>query len=391
MMTVHKKENREDPGPVIVTDAAVVTALGDDLDIVWQGVLNGESAIRPVSRFDVDKGGYAAGIAALIGDLRSAGGRSLLIALLDRLMKQINSVPSDAALVTATIKSGIDHLEALCRNQPAVFADILLTAAGRRVEASMGRSAPPFANSICISASCASSTIAVAHGAAMITAGMTDTVLVCCADVVTEYVFSGFSCLKALSPYPCKPFDARREGLSLGEGAAALLLMSASRAEREGRRRLGTIRGWGISNDAAHITAPVRGGKGLIQAVDDAFTAARVTANDIAAVCAHGTGTVYNDRMELDAFGHLFGRRSLPVFSVKGAIGHTLGAAGGIEVALGLKALSVHTAPPTAGFKTPEEGAEGRVKAERQPMEQGCLLTTNSGFGGVNAALVLAP
>ena len=114
-----------------------------------------------------------------------------------------------------------------------------------------------------------------------------------------------------------------------------------------------------------------------------------IGAEEISAVSAHGTGTVYNDSMEITAFQEVFGKRKPPVFSVKGAIGHILGAAGGIEVALGLKALAEQTAPPTVGLSTPMEGAEGMVSGSQVQFSGNRLLTTNSGFGGVNAALIL--
>ncbi|MBW1803638.1 MAG: beta-ketoacyl-[acyl-carrier-protein] synthase family protein, partial [Deltaproteobacteria bacterium] len=106
-------------------------------------------------------------------------------------------------------------------------------------------------------------------------------------------------------------------------------------------------------------------------------------------ISAHGTGTVYNDLMELTAFRHLFGRRRLPVYSVKGAIGHTMGAAGGIEVALGLKTLLEQVVPPTVGLSNPEDDAAGLVSPFAREMTGDYLLTTNSGFGGTNAAIIL--
>jgi 3-oxoacyl-[acyl-carrier-protein] synthase II len=240
-----------------------------------------------------------------------------------------------------------------------------------------------------ISAACASSSIAIARGAALIATGRADAVLVCCLDVVTEFVFSGFSSLKALSPIPCMPFDRKRNGLSLGEGAATLMLMSRERAEREGRPHLGTVSGWGIAGDAHHITAPARDGSGLIKAVRSALRSAMLEEGDISAISAHGTGTIYNDRMELTAFRHLFGRRKVPVYSVKGAIGHTMGAAGGIEVALGLKTLSEKVVPPTVGLSNPEDDAADLVSVSAREMTGDYLLTTNSGFGGTNAAIIL--
>ena len=136
----------------------------------------------------------------------------------------------------------------------------------------------------------------------------------------------------------------------MGEGAASLLLMKSERAKKEGRPHLGTVLGWGVANDAFHVTAPSPDGCGLVTAVRQALKRADLEPEGISAVCAHGTGTVYNDHMELTAFDRIFKERKLPVYSIKGAIGHTLGAAGGIETALGLKALSDGVAPPTIGF-----------------------------------------
>jgi 3-oxoacyl-[acyl-carrier-protein] synthase II len=277
----------------------------------------GETAIRPITRFPVDQDHYKAKIAAHIDDLKSSGGRSMLQDLLDRLFLGMGPVPSDAALITATIKSGADNLESFCRGKPVNFQDVLLSSiadiAGTQLDLSC--------NGICVSASCASSTIAVAHGAALIESGRVEAVLVCSADLITEYHFSGFSALKALSPFPCRPFDRDRKGLSLGEGAAALLLMNAARARRENLDQLGTVLGWGISNDATHITAPAKSGRGLVQAVDQALRSAKRKPEEITAISAHGTGTVYNDLMELNAFRQVFGERKVPMYSIKGAIG----------------------------------------------------------------------
>ena len=383
-MGVNNLKNKES-SRVVITEAAAVTALGNNLASLWQRLMSGESAIRPITRFPVDQDHYKAKIAAYIDDLKSSGGRSMLQDLLERLLLGMESVPSDAALITATIKSGADNLESFCRGKQVDFRDVLLSSiadiAGTKLDLSY--------NGICVSASCASSTIAVAHGAGLIDSGRAEAVLVCCGDLITEYAFSGFSALKALSPFPCRPFDRDRKGLSLGEGAAAILLMRAARARRENRNQLGSILGWGIANDATHITAPAKSGRGLILAVDQALRSAKRKPEEITAISAHGTGTIYNDLMEITAFRKVFGERKVPMYSIKGAIGHTLGAAGGIEIILGLKSLSNRMIPPTVGFSNPEKGAEGQVSSGSQAVSGDYLLTTNSGFGGVNAALVL--
>lgn len=305
--------------------------------------------------------------------------------LLGRLISQLDSIPPDSLLITATTKSGIDNLERLCRGSVANPRDVLLSAMGE----SVSRKLELTGESINISAACASGNMAVARGAVMIAMGWAEAVLICCMDLVTEFVFSGFSSLQALSATPCRPFDRDRKGLTLGEGAASLLLMSAERAKGESRPCLGKVLGWGAANDARHITAPDPEGVGLTQAIRKALVRANLQPEDIAVISAHGTGTVYNDLMELKAFFRIFGDRRFPVYSVKGAIGHTLGAAGGIEIALGLQSLAAQTAPPTVGFSKPEKGAEGRVSSVPADLGGDYLLTTNSGFGGINAALVL--
>ena len=212
--------------------------------------------------------------------------------------------------------------------------------------------------------------------------------LVCGLDLVSEFVFSGFSALHALSSTACRPFDVSRDGLLLGEGAACLLLMSERRMQQEKRRSLGRIAGWGIASDAHHVTAPSRTAEGLILAVRQAMNRAKVTPADVAAVNAHGTGSVYNDAMELVALHTIFD--PLPPFhSVKGALGHTMGACGALEAIVGLCSLQHQRIPPTTGLQTPEPRGDGRIRAEAQAISGDYLLTSNSGFGGINAAIVL--
>jgi len=365
-----------------ITEAVTLTPFGD-LDALWESLMKSQSAIQPVKRFDADR--YSANIASCIDDLTTDEGHSLIQALVARLMRQLHPVSPDTWLITATTKSGIDNLERDARGETADLNDTLLTGISQQIRSEFKLRG----ECLNISAACASSTIALMQAAMLIASGCTDAVLVCCADLVTEFVFSGFSALQALSERPCRPFDRNRNGLSLGEGAAALLVMSKAQASEEGRRCLGTILGWGAAGDASHVTAPAKDGFGLRQAIIQALQVAGLDAIDIAAISAHGTGTVYNDQMELKAFGKIFGDNLTPIFSIKGAIGHTLGAAGGIEVAVGLQALIAQTIPPTVGFSTAERGAEGRVASHAIDISGDHLLTTNSGFGGINGALIL--
>jgi 3-oxoacyl-[acyl-carrier-protein] synthase II len=369
-----------------ITDLGTVTALGSSLNQTWNNLLAGRCGITPVRHFPTEN--YVSRYAACIPELAQTdpkGASSRIHGVLARMFDGIGPVSSTTSLITATTKAGIDNLEQLCREGAADVTDILPNTIASVIASRLGLSERGFN----ISAACASSTIAIARGAALIASGRTDAVIVCCLDVITEFVFSGFSALQALSPCPCKPFDKHRRGLSLGEGAATIHMMSEHRARELGHPNRATLIGWGISNDATHITAPARDGRGLIEAMQKSLAKADLPPAQIDAVSAHGTGTIFNDAMELTAFKQVFGRRRLPIYSVKGAIGHTLGAAGGIEIATAVQALAAGMAPPTVGFSQPEAGAEDWIACEPQKISGRYLLSTNSGFGGINAAVIL--
>jgi 3-oxoacyl-[acyl-carrier-protein] synthase II len=323
--------------------------------------------------------------AACIQDLLPSYEQSMIFQLIERLFTTMGEVPSESYLIVATTKAGIDNLERIDQRQQPDLHYTLPSGMPAWICQKLGLAG----EGINISGACASSAIAIAQGASMISSGRVDVVLICCMDLVTEFVFSGFSALKILSPVPSRPFDNDRLGLSLGEAAASLLLMSRERAQHYGKTPIGTICGWGIATDAAHITSPAKDGLGLIQAIHQALRKACIKEEEIAAINAHGTGTVYNDLMELIAFHNVFGNRKMPIHSVKGAIGHTMGAAGGVEAAISLNSLITRIVPPTVGFLNPEEGAEGLVSSEPFPLTGNYILTTNSGFSGINAAVVL--
>ena len=305
--------------------------------------------------------------------------------LIDRVFRIPVSMPSDTYLITASTKAGIDQiLESYAAKKTCPSAGFLPD-----ISEYIKEKLSITGGSLHVSAACASSTVAIAKGASLIRSGRCDSVLVCCFDLVTEFVFSGFCSLQAMSPFPCTPFDKNRKGMSIGEGAAYLLMMNSKKAEEYNKASMGDLLGWAVTNDATHITRPDQNGDGLSLAIEQSLDIACLNADDISAVCAHGTGTYYNDSMELASYKNVFRERHLPVFSIKGSIGHTLGAAGGIEAAVSLKCFTENTVPPTAGFKEPEDGAENLVCSEVNKTDISCILSTNSGFTGVNAAVIM--
>lgn len=368
-----------------ITHAAMVSPLAADLEGAWQRLCHGHGAIAPLTRFDT--GAYLSNVAACVTDLEPpVAGRSLLCPLLDMLTVQLGSWPvavESTQLVTASAKCGVDVLERRMRGETGHGADLLPQGMRQRVCDRLGKE---FMTGEHVSAACASGSAALIRGAQSILAGRCTQALVVAADLVTAFTMSGFSALHALSPLPCRPFDANRDGMSLGEGAAALLLMPLSRARELGQTPLGLLTGWGMASDARHITAPAKDGRGLAKALQQALCRAGRSATD--AVCAHGTGTVYNDAMELTAFSEIFPQMPL-LFGCKGALGHAMAASGAMELAISLLALRDSRLPPTFGCSEPEPLLAGKVTQRSQEFAGRSLLSCNSGFGGVNTALVL--
>jgi 3-oxoacyl-[acyl-carrier-protein] synthase II len=368
---------------VVINRAATVTALGDGLEPLWRNLLDGRSGIAPLTRFESEN--YLSRQAACIADLQAPARGSLLDSILERVAAQLGSVPQDSRLLVASTKGEIDRLTDAGRqgaeNPPAVLFEPLL----KKIACRFGLS-----DSGCnINAACASSTIALARGAALIAAGQAETVLVYAADLVSEFVFSGFSALQALSDRPSRPFDRQRNGLTLGEAGVALLLMSEERARLCAQQSLAYIVGWGAANDAHHVTAPARDGSGLIRSCHQALNRAGIDATQIAAINAHGTGTLYNDAMELTAFNSVFAEKLPPLHGVKGSLGHCLGAAGGVEIAIAGKALQQQRIPGTVGCQEPEEAGQKSLSCGPQQISGDYLLCSNSGFGGINGVVIL--
>lgn len=229
---------------------------------------------------------------------------------------------------------------------------------------------------------CISGLSAIITAKYLISGGKYKNAVICGGDVITDFVAAGFSSLKAVSPEPCRPFDEKRNGLSLGEACGTLIL---SDEDRTGERII--VAGGSQSNDANHISGPSRDGSGLYLAVDSALKEASLTSADIDSISAHGTGTVFNDEMESKAFESAE-LSAVPVFSLKGFFGHTLGAAGVIESVLSVHAMKENIILPSGGFETCGVSGSISISGKYKNTKNDICLKTGSGFGGCNAGVV---
>ena len=376
--------------PVYVVAQELLCAYGRGVARCADGLQAGQSALRPATGGNWPAALEAQFVGAIPPEAFSASETSRFSALLRAGLAGM-ALPADAAIYLATTAGAIDELEA------AVFAGADFDGQGgfsclHRLAAAAFGVVPERVQ--VVSSACASSTAALVLAAGAIRRGECESALVVGADIVSEFVLAGFAALMAVDPDGAHPFDAGRKGVALGEAFAAALLMQGDRAAREGRPCLGVVGGWGLTCDANHLTGPSRDGAPLAEAIRTAVAMAGGAPADVATICAHGTGTVYNDQMELLAFRRAFGEAPRPTFSVKGGMGHVLGAAGLAETLLALEFLRRGRIPPTVGLRQMADDATGWVSAEPRAVDSaGLLVSTNSGFGGTNAAvaLTLAP
>jgi 3-oxoacyl-[acyl-carrier-protein] synthase II len=369
----------------LVVEYDLLTPYGQGLNTCWAGLLSGRVAAQPIARFSVAP--FPCGIAALVDGLDPRLADSLALQMLGRLLPPARPrIPADTEMILATTAGEIDLLERAALAGAAANDAARLDRLAVKAARLCGLAGP----GLVVSAACASANAAVACAAARIRRGQSDSVLVVACDSVTEFVFSGFSALLALDPEGARPFDAQRRGLMLGEACGYALLMSSERAARESRAVFGEVAGWGLTNDANHMTGPSRDGQGLVAAIGKALRSAGMEPDAIGSISAHGTGTPYNDAMELKAFGAVFGAAPRPTYSVKGGIGHTLGAAGLVEMLVALESLRQAIVPPTVNLRTVDPLAQGWVAPQAVSLRSAeATLSTNSGFGGINAALIL--
>lgn len=396
-----------------ITGLGAVSGLGIGVAALWDGLCAGVQAPRrypALGRVELDigpvakvllpdeqallAGGGDDGRALLTGWPRAAMMAQLAAdeALRDAGLHPVPGAPLRLGLTVGTTLGEkapwVQRLRALCGAESAPTAGGFGVAAPARALAHRYGAQ----HLQVTSTACASGNVALGMALKWLRAGLCDVVLCGGVDAISEFVLSGFHSLRAQAKAPCQPFDRARSGLNLGEGAAFLVLESEDHARRRGQRIRAYLSGYGLSCDANHMTGPDRQGRGAARAMSAALVDAGLGAPAVDFVSAHGTATVFNDAMEARGLALVLGERSatVPVNSIKGSLGHTLGAAGALEAVMAVRALEEQVIPPTAGLgERDPEIALHLVVGAPQAAALSVVLSTSSGFGGVNAALVL--
>ena len=394
----------------MVTGAGIITALGRGWTPNAAGFRAGRVAFRPVSLFDVSRQrvqtaaevDLPAGLPEHRLSSRSAArldrATRLLLWAVDEAWTQSGWTPSDnLPVVLGTTSGGMNLGQALYRQaigtphshrqQPTRVLQYQPQLQALTVAQAFGFSGPI----TIIANACASGANAIGHAFELLRRGSTERVLTGGYEALCQLLFAGFDSLQALSPTRCRPFDADRDGLALGEGAAMLALETLESARRRDALILGEIIGYGASTDEHHLTQPHPKGDAALASMMAACASGQVSPDQVGYVNAHGTGTPLNDSAETAALNRWAGANagSLRVSSTKSSIGHLLGAAGAVETVICLMALREQWLPPTSTIETPEPSCNFSIV--RQPIDIAFdyALTNSFGFGGANATLIL--
>ena len=403
---------------VVITGIGAVTPIGSGAEGLWEGVRRGESAVRPISRFDASP--FSSQVAAEVDfdpqdHLSSKHARRLdrfsqlalvsaKMALEDADITVQRVADAGAGIYTGSALAGVafaeDQHTAYVTEGPHHVNPLLALAvfggaASSNVTIQLGLTGP----SLAYGNSCAAGLIALGEAARLIRDGHVPIMLAGGAEApMAPLTFGAFTMIRVLSTRnddpatASRPFDAGRDGFVIGEGAAILVLESLEHARARGARIYAELKGYGTTSDAHHMTAPHPDGIHAARAMSDAISSAGLKPHDIDYVNAHGSSTVLNDTTECRAIRIALGDHAeqISVSGTKGLHGHALGATGAMEAAICAMGLERGHLPGTANLSDPDPGCDlDIIPPEGRDQQAGHLLCNAFGFGGINASLVM--
>lgn len=403
---------------VVVTGMGCISPHGRGARTLWDGLVAGRSALKPITLFDVSafrnaSAGVVDGYDAPAAGESARSVRMLSDATREALSDALGLDGADAAAIKAAVSGssgfaaagivagtnfgGMSAAEtALVEGKTdltkANLSGYLFGAAGEALAETYGLRGPRQN----LSLSCASGTAAIGLAFDLIRRGRAEVAIAAGYDELSLYIYAGLSALRAMTPETIRPFDLRRKGTIFSEGAGVLVLESAEHAAKRGAKKIyARVLGRFMNNDAYHMTAPETEAIGIKALMRAALKDANIAPEKIDHINLHATGTPYNDAIETKAVLDVFGERgaSIPVCSVKSSIGHTMGAAGVIESIAAIHSLNEKQVPPVLGLEAEHKDPACNLNAPigaALKADIRTVLKTSYGFGGTNAAVVLA-
>ena len=392
----------------LVTGVGLVNAIANDFESFVEAMRAGRCGQRTITSFDAsglrnpracEAADFDPGPVYERRDKRKMDRSSeLVLAAFDQAVAmaqlEVHGVePARGAVVMgSTLGGAVTGYRYYCavlegRRRPSRLRDHSMHAPGYRVCIETGFLGP----NLVFSTACTSSNLALAVAHDLVRADKADVVIAGGFDPLSPISCAGFSVMRNVTPGVCRPFDRNRDGLVLGEGSAVLIVEADDFAARRGARALAAVRGYGIVSDARSMTAPDPTAAGPAASMRQAIEMAGLTPDRVDLICAHGTGTLLNDRTEAKALRNVFGPRGseIPCVSIKSMVGHTLGAAGAMNAAAALAAGQGGYIPPTIHFQEPDPRDPVACSAEARPGTPRHVLSNTLGFGGSNCSVVM--
>lgn len=372
--------------PIYVSEGTCLTPLGWNLSENIHGIKNGKTAISKIHNEKIDTAPFYGGIidrtalkeAFSILNLEGEYSNLEMMMLLvtEEIKLKYNTVISDnCGIIISSTKGNIDALE---END---ISSYYLSQLAKKVGDAIGIKEEP----IVLSNACVSGIMAISVAKRLIQVGKFNHVIVIGGDLFSRFVFSGFQSFQAVSNGPCKPYDKARDGITLGEAAAAIVV--TKKKELLESKSCFEVVGDSSINDANHISGPSRTGEGLFLSIQNAIKEGAVQPSEVDFISSHGTATLFNDEMEAQAFNRSQLEKT-PTFSLKGYFGHTLGAAGLLETVISLAFAEEGLIPISIGYKNHGVTLPLNITKEIIEKTSNLILKTASGFGGSNTAVL---
>jgi len=383
---------------VYITDYNCVTPLGFDVSSNWNALVEGKSGVGLHKIIENQEPFYASMIdsekldnefnrffdSPQKSEIRRLANDNVSFTRLEKMLLlslkplvERHSISEETAFILSTTKGNIS----LLKNQETLPESVFLSNLAQKTADFFGFQTNP----IVVSNACVSGVMAISVAKNMIQAGKYKDAFVIAGDEISEFVISGFNSFQAIGTEICKPYDKNRDGINIGEAAAAVYITSK---QDENENFSFKILGDSAINDANHISGPSRTGDGLFASINNAMTEAQVSAEKIDFISAHGTATIYNDEMEAIAFNRM-NLQNIPLNSLKAYYGHCLGASGLLESIISMESALNKTLIPSKNFEEIGTSQPLNIIRENQSAEIKYILKTASGFGGCNAAIVL--
>jgi 3-oxoacyl-[acyl-carrier-protein] synthase I len=370
---------------IYINETNCITPLGFDVDSNIEAILRSDSGIQLHSDVSLMPNSFYASIisdeninnafAEISSETKYSRLEKMMILALEPIIKNSGvELNSKTALILSTTKGNVTALK---DNSGDSFNNAHLDVLAKNIANFFKFQTQP----IVVSNACVSGILAVSVAKRMIQSELYDTIFVVAGDEVSEFVLSGFNAFQAMSELPCKPYSKNRTGVSLGEAVATVLISA------EAKNTKIKIIGDSSINDANHISGPSRTGEGLFRSIQNALKEAQIEGNKLDYISAHGTATPYNDEMEAIALNRL-DLQNVPINSLKGFYGHTLGASGLLETVIAIESANRNMLFESKGFDEIGVSESINVIEKNEEASIEIFLKTASGFGGCNTAVI---